>query len=105
MLPTISGLIPCSAVFLPAEPARDGRIAFWSADPDADIHLDGLDGLGAAEELTVVTPDLGRATVTARVLPVAEALPLLTRVRAAASAGAAPCWRCVSPPAGCCCPG
>ncbi|MCY0926357.1 DEAD/DEAH box helicase [Streptomyces sp. H27-H1] len=92
MLPTISGLIPCSAVFLPAEPARDGRIAFWSADPDADIHLDGLDGVGAAEELTVVTPDLRRATVTARVLPLAEALPLLTRVRAASSAGAAPFW-------------
>ncbi|MET9853890.1 DEAD/DEAH box helicase [Streptomyces sp. NPDC006450] len=89
MLPTISGLIPCSAVFLPAEPARDGRIAFWRAEPAEGPHLDGQ---GAAEQLTIVTPDLRRTTVTATVLPLAEALPLLTRVRAAASAGAAPFW-------------
>ncbi|MCJ0874599.1 DEAD/DEAH box helicase [Streptomyces sp. AP-93] len=89
MLPTISGLIPCSAVFLPAEPARDGRIAFWRADPAEGLQLDGQ---GAAEQLTIIAPDLRRTTVTALVLPLAEALPLLTRVRAAASAGAAPFW-------------
>ncbi|MCX5408839.1 DEAD/DEAH box helicase [Streptomyces sp. NBC_00335] len=90
MLPTISGLIPCSAVFLPAEPARHGRIAFWRAESaEGSLHLDGQ---GASEQLTVVTPDLRRTTVTALVLPLAEALPLLTRVRATASAGAAPFW-------------
>ncbi|WP_327251422.1 DEAD/DEAH box helicase [Streptomyces sp. NBC_01244] len=89
MLPTISGLIPCSAAFLPAEPAREGRIAFWRTDPAQDLHLDGR---GASEQLTIVTPDLRRTTVTALVLPLAEALPLLTRVRAVASAGAAPFW-------------
>ncbi|MFD6888265.1 DEAD/DEAH box helicase [Streptomyces sp. NPDC059957] len=89
MLPTISGLIPCSAVFLPAEPAREGRIAFWRADPAEGLRLDGQ---GTAEQLTIVTPDLRRTTVTALVLPLADALPLLTRVRAASSAGAAPFW-------------
>ncbi|MCX5300012.1 DEAD/DEAH box helicase [Streptomyces sp. NBC_00193] len=89
MLPTISGLIPCSAVFLPAEPAREGRIAFWRPDPAESLHLGGR---GAPEQLTIVTPDLLRTTVPALVLPLTEALPLLTRVRSAASAGAAPFW-------------
>ncbi|MCX4776578.1 DEAD/DEAH box helicase [Streptomyces sp. NBC_01264] len=105
MLPAISGLIPCSAVFLPAEPARDGRIAFWQLDPDGPDpdrpDLDGppapdeglhLGGRGTPQRLTIVTPDLRHTTVTALVLPLAEALPLLTRVRSAASAGAAPFW-------------
>ncbi|MFE4631957.1 DEAD/DEAH box helicase [Streptomyces sp. NPDC056773] len=89
MLPTISGLIPCSAVFLPADPAREDRIAFWHPDPAEGLPLDGR---GATERLTVVTPDLRRTQVTARVLPLYEALPLLTRARSAASAGAAPFW-------------
>ncbi|MFJ7266634.1 DEAD/DEAH box helicase [Streptomyces sp. NPDC099050] len=89
MLPTISGLIPCSAVFLPAEPARDGRIAFWRPDSAEVLHLEGR---GATEQLTVVSSDLRHTTVTALVLPLAEALPLLTRVRSAASTGAAPFW-------------
>ncbi|MFE4258395.1 SNF2-related protein [Streptomyces sp. NPDC056883] len=89
MLPTISGLIPCSTVFLPADPAREGRIAFWRPDPAESLHLGGL---GTPEQLTIVTPDLRRTTVPALVLPLAEALPLLTRVRSAASAGAAPFW-------------
>ncbi|MFI5863667.1 DEAD/DEAH box helicase [Streptomyces sp. NPDC051546] len=101
MLPTISGLIPCSAVFLPADPARDGRIAFWQPDrpespPPAGLgtaeQLAVLDGLGTPEQLVVVAPGPRRTTVTARVLPLAEALPLLTRVRSAAAAGAAPFW-------------
>ncbi|MDD9376280.1 DEAD/DEAH box helicase [Streptomyces sp. ZAF1911] len=89
MLPTISGLIPCSAVFLPADPAREGRIAFWRPDPAESLHLGGR---GTPEQLAIVTPDLRHTTVPALVLPFAEALPLLTRVRSAASAGAAPFW-------------
>ncbi|WP_053701610.1 DEAD/DEAH box helicase [Streptomyces sp. WM6368] len=87
MLPEISGLIHHCAVFLPADPARSGRIALWRADgtaPRADA--------GRCEELTVITPDLSRATVVALVLSVDEALPLLTRARstaAGARAGAA----------------
>ncbi|MEU2450571.1 DEAD/DEAH box helicase [Streptomyces sp. NPDC012765] len=84
MLPEISGLIHHCAVFLPADPARNGRIALWPADgtaPRADT--------GRCEELTVITPDLSRATVVALVLSVDEALPLLTRARStAAGAGA-----------------
>ncbi|MFJ8568004.1 DEAD/DEAH box helicase [Streptomyces sp. NPDC093514] len=84
MLPEISGLIHHRAVFLPADPARDGRIALWPADgtaPRADT--------GRCEELTVITPDLSRATVVAFVLSVDEALPLLTRARSTeAGAGA-----------------
>ncbi|MFI1280032.1 DEAD/DEAH box helicase [Streptomyces sp. NPDC020858] len=100
----ISALIHRSAVFLPADPARSGRIAFWPADgetPGSDAGA-GADartatgagagasatagagaGAGRLEELAVITPDLRRTTVTALVLPVDEALPLLTRARAA----------------------
>ncbi|MBT2470938.1 hypothetical protein J7E97_24505, partial [Streptomyces sp. ISL-66] len=127
MLPEISGLLHCSAVFLPADPPRDGRIAFWQPDtglPDGhvpDTHVPdpllaatlpapaprapGPPAPGSApggpgqrltdaalEELTYVVPDLRLARTTALVLPVGEALPLLTRVRAVASAGAAPFW-------------
>nr|WP_323186037.1 hypothetical protein [Streptomyces sp. NBC_00047] len=80
MLPEISGLIHCSAVFLPADPARGGRIALWRTDGQAPGA-----GSGAHEELLVVTPDLRRTAVTALVLPVDEALPLLTRARTAAA--------------------
>ncbi|WP_314242011.1 DEAD/DEAH box helicase [Streptomyces kutzneri] len=100
MLSEISGLIHHhSAVFLPADPARGGRIALWRTDgqmPGAHAHAGTGAGAGASsrdvssEELTVITPDLRRATVVARVLSVDEALPLLTRARsAAAGAGTA----------------
>ncbi|MGW6710452.1 SNF2 helicase-associated domain-containing protein, partial [Streptomyces sp. NPDC054956] len=93
MLATVSGLIHSSAVFLPADPPRDGRIAFWEPDGHSGPHeLHELHGLGSVEELTVVTAELRRTAVGALVLPVAEALPLLTRLRAAGSAGAAPFW-------------
>ncbi|WP_406367740.1 DEAD/DEAH box helicase [Streptomyces sp. NBC_01546] len=94
MLPEISGLIHCSAVFLPADPARGGRIALWRTDGQAPGAGSGAGaphgagtgtGTGAHEELLVVTPDLRRTAVTALVLPVDEALPLLTRARTAAA--------------------
>ncbi|UUU43380.1 DEAD/DEAH box helicase [Streptomyces sp. NBC_00162] len=90
MLPEISGLIHCSAVFLPADPARGGRIALWRTDGQAPGAGSGTGaphgtGTGAHEDLFVVTPDLRRTAVTALVLPVDEALPLLTRARTAAA--------------------
>ncbi|WP_405828686.1 DEAD/DEAH box helicase [Streptomyces sp. NBC_00105] len=103
----ISDLLHRSAVFLPGEPARTGRIALWPVDGEflEAAHADAKagaaagtgtgtgsgsgSGSGSLEELTVVAPDLHRTPVTALVLPVAEALPLLTRARAAAAAAAA----------------
>ncbi|MFE7462936.1 SNF2-related protein [Streptomyces sp. NPDC057499] len=87
-LSEISALSACSVVFLPDDPARTGRIAFW--------HPDGSgppDGPGSVAELTVVGPDVQPYAVPARLLPVRDALPVLTRARASAHAsGAAAFW-------------
>ncbi|MEU7605759.1 hypothetical protein AB0B44_33350, partial [Streptomyces sp. NPDC041003] len=93
----ISGLLHRSAVFLPGEPARTGRIALWPVDGEfldaARVSVETAArtgaGAGGVQEVTVVTSDLRRTPVTALVLPVAEALPLLTRARAAAAAAEA----------------
>ncbi|MFE6667292.1 DEAD/DEAH box helicase [Streptomyces sp. NPDC057697] len=87
-LSEISALSACSVVFLPGDPSRAGRIAFW--------HPDGSgppDGLGSVAELTVVGADAQPYAVPARLLPVRDALPVLTRARASAHAsGAAAFW-------------
>ncbi|MGW0551451.1 hypothetical protein [Streptomyces altiplanensis] len=49
-LSEISELTRCSAVFLPADPARTGKVAFWHSDGSGPPSLPG-----AVEELTVVT--------------------------------------------------
>jgi superfamily II DNA or RNA helicase len=67
------------AVFLPADPPRMGRVAFWTPGgepPDLGVE---------PEELTVVRShglSVRRARVVAVLLPVEQALPLLTRCRA-----------------------
>ncbi|WP_406729736.1 DEAD/DEAH box helicase [Streptomyces sp. GD-15H] len=72
------------AVFLPADPPRMGRMAFWtpgSEPPDLGVE---------PEELTVVRPhgsSVRRARVVAVLLPVEQALPLLTRCRALGADG------------------
>ncbi|MEU2147496.1 SNF2 helicase-associated domain-containing protein, partial [Streptomyces globisporus] len=71
-------------VFVPADPARNSMIAFW--DPDGSTPCDTP---GAVSELTVVEADLGPRTVSALFLPVRDALPVLTRARAAAQASPA----------------
>ncbi|MEV7795121.1 DEAD/DEAH box helicase [Streptomyces sp. NPDC087512] len=79
--PDPSELSRCCAVFLPADPARTGTVAFWrpdGADPPSFAP-------GTAEELTVVVPDgdgVAPADVPAVLLPVRAALPVLTRARA-----------------------
>ncbi|MZE56960.1 ATP-dependent helicase, partial [Streptomyces sp. SID5770] len=77
-----------SAVFLPADPPRAGRIAFWSPDGEPLPDLPGAslpdspDASVAVSELTVVDGDTLRpVTVPARALSVREALPLLVRAR------------------------
>ncbi|MFI5980515.1 DEAD/DEAH box helicase [Streptomyces sp. NPDC051555] len=116
MQPDISVLIRCSAVFLPTDPAgpaRHGRIAFWSRDgelTDAIRPIGSPGPLGAPapagpagppgspwppwslETLSVVVadgPEPAAVTVTALVLPVADALPLLVRARLAVAASGA----------------
>ncbi|MES4902099.1 MULTISPECIES: DEAD/DEAH box helicase [unclassified Streptomyces] len=98
----IAELSRCTTVFLPADPARTGRVAFWRPDGPEPT------GPGSTEEITVVVPalstgkdgDAGAAgddrdddggpgvrtrAVRALVLPLAEALPVLTRARARAA--------------------
>ncbi|WP_327111755.1 DEAD/DEAH box helicase [Streptomyces sp. NBC_01341] len=80
-LDEIAELSRCSAVFLPADPARTGLIAFWNPDgstPPGD-H-------GSPEELTVVGSDIRPYAVPALLVPVRDALPVLTRARAGADA-------------------
>ncbi|GGJ90279.1 helicase [Streptomyces camponoticapitis] len=86
----IAELARCDALFLPADPARAGRIAFW--DPDGAALPDR-----PVEELTVVGDDVRPRTVPALSLPVRDALPVLTRARAAAHASpAAAFWGAAS---------
>jgi superfamily II DNA or RNA helicase len=79
----ISELARCSAVFLPGDPARTGRVAFWRPDG----HVPPAVASGATEELNVVLPrgeGVETAPVGAVLLPVRAALPVLTRARTAA---------------------
>jgi superfamily II DNA or RNA helicase len=76
----ISELARCCAVFLPADPARAGRVAFWRSDGGTPLALSS----GSMEDLTVALPDgdgTGPASVPALLLPVRVALPVLTRAR------------------------
>ncbi|MGV5038793.1 SNF2-related protein [Streptomyces sp. NRAIS4] len=80
-----AALSACEAVFLPGDPAREGRVAFWRADggelPDCDVELG---------DLTVVRPHgngIRRRRVSAVLLPVAQAVPVLTRARAMVPSG------------------
>ncbi|MGM9381328.1 DEAD/DEAH box helicase [Streptomyces antibioticus] len=69
----------CHAVFVPGDPARSGRVAFWLPDGD-------MEGVDSAEELSVVVPTgtgVALARVPALLLPVGQALPVLARARVA----------------------
>ncbi|MDJ0342617.1 DEAD/DEAH box helicase [Streptomyces sp. H10-C2] len=84
MFARVPELAAGEAVFLPADPPRMGRVAFWSPGgepPDLGVE---------PEELTVVRPhgsSVRRARVIAVPLPVEQALPLLTRCRALGADG------------------
>ncbi|MET8679510.1 DEAD/DEAH box helicase [Streptomyces sp. NPDC004647] len=93
----ISELSRCTAVFLPGDPARTGRIAFWrpGGDPPAGAGPGSGSGSGSVQELTVAVPyedDVRARTVRALVLPVGDAVPVLTRARAAKGDPAAVFW-------------
>ncbi|MEU2789797.1 DEAD/DEAH box helicase [Streptomyces sp. NPDC007100] len=89
-----SALARCAAVFLPAEPPRTGRVAFWR--PDGTPFDDR-----PTRQLTVAVPAPGSGVevrdVPAVVLTVADALPVLTRARTASAADpAAAFWGAAS---------
>ncbi|MFC8016497.1 DEAD/DEAH box helicase [[Kitasatospora] papulosa] len=74
-------LTACAAVFLPSDPPRAGQVAFW--------RRDGLPVPAAADRLTVVRPhgvSVRRRSVEARLVPVKDALAILTEARRTAGA-------------------
>ncbi|KRB75678.1 helicase SNF2 [Kitasatospora sp. Root187] len=86
-LPELSALGTCAAVFLPADPPRLGRVAFWR--PDGAAPPGRQDDV---TQLTVARPhgaSARRRTVPATELTVAQALPALTRARTREGAGPA----------------
>ncbi|MFJ9680433.1 DEAD/DEAH box helicase [Streptomyces sp. NPDC101194] len=83
-LSEISALSGCSVVFLPADPSRTGRIGFWHPDGSSPP-----DAPGSSEELTVVGIDGQVRAVPALLLPVRDALPVLTRARTSTHASRA----------------
>ncbi|MER7539342.1 DEAD/DEAH box helicase [Streptomyces sp. NPDC097704] len=85
-VPEAPELLRHSAVFLPADPPRAGRIAFWSPDdeplPDVGDPDDGHGSHPGDTAITVVDGDsLQLVTVAARSLSVRDALPFLARAR------------------------
>lgn len=69
-------------MFVPGDPARTGRVAFWRPDGDAPPTV----AAGTIGDLTVVSAGdraVESARVSAVLLPVRAALPVLTRARAA----------------------
>ncbi|MFI2370712.1 DEAD/DEAH box helicase [Streptomyces sp. NPDC018833] len=82
-LAAVHALAGCPALFLPGDPARTGRMAFLLPDCLPDGDLSPLPGgrVGLPGRITVVTDDLRASDVPALLVPVGDALPLLTRAR------------------------
>ncbi|MEU5978295.1 DEAD/DEAH box helicase [Streptomyces sp. NPDC047315] len=80
----LTALAACHVTFLPGDPARTGRLAFWRPDGEAPPTCPA----GSVEPLTVVGDDVRPWTVPALLLPVRGALPVLTRIRSSAGASA-----------------
>ncbi len=81
----ISELARCCTVFVPGDPARTGRVAFWRPDGSAPPPV----AAGTAQDLAVVLPGgdgVELVDVPAVLLPVRAALPVLTRARTDAHA-------------------
>ncbi|MFI1963380.1 DEAD/DEAH box helicase [Streptomyces pathocidini] len=89
----VSELARCAAVFLPGDPSRTGRVAFWRPEGDPPS------GPGSVVELTVAVPSgdgVVERTVPAMALPVRDAVPVLTRARAAKGDPATVFWGAVA---------
>ncbi|MEU6511862.1 DEAD/DEAH box helicase [Streptomyces sp. NPDC046942] len=78
----LAELACCCAVFLPSDPARAGRFAFWRWDSEALPAV----AEGYAAELDIVLPaadgGVEQVRTTALLLPIPSALSMLTRTRA-----------------------
>jgi hypothetical protein len=73
-------LAGCAVVFKPADPPREGRVAFW--DPEGGpLPL----GVGEQTELELIV-DASPRSVRAIELPVGQAVPILGRARQASAA-------------------
>ncbi|MFF9133457.1 SNF2-related protein [Streptomyces sp. NPDC014806] len=82
--PDPAELAESCAVFVPADPARNGAVAFWR--PDGTAPSPGPVP-GSVTDLTVALPGehgVTSTTVPALMLPVGAALPVLTHARAGA---------------------
>ncbi|MEV5937377.1 SNF2-related protein [Streptomyces sp. NPDC051994] len=79
--PQLAELARCRVAFLPADPPRTGRVAFWHPDGEEPPTAPGTVG-----NLTVVDADVTPQDVPALLLSVQDALPVLTRARASAEA-------------------
>ncbi|GAA2066760.1 DEAD/DEAH box helicase [Streptomyces albiaxialis] len=97
-----SQLTHCEAVLLTADPPRRSQLAFWRPDgspPVAPVPSEPAPP-GAAGELAVALPGedgtVGAVTVPALLLTMDEALPVLTRARAARTGTAAEFWGAVA---------
>ncbi|MGW3204827.1 DEAD/DEAH box helicase [Streptomyces sp. NPDC001135] len=79
----LSELTRCCTVFLPSDPPRTGRIAFWRRDGGEGLPV-VAGGSPAELDIAMPTADGGVEPVRTPVLllPVRDALPLLTRARA-----------------------
>ncbi|MFI1725451.1 DEAD/DEAH box helicase [Streptomyces sp. NPDC020489] len=66
-------------MFVPGDPARTGTVAFWNPEDEVPPTV----ASGSVEDLTVVVP-VEAVTVPAVLMPVRDALPVLTRARAVA---------------------
>ncbi|POX38783.1 ATP-dependent helicase [Streptomyces sp. Ru73] len=88
-LDRIAALSRCAAVYVPGDPPRTGRVAFWRPDGEPLPDGSGIDGV-AAEHLTLALPrqggEVASREVPALLLSVAAALPVLTRARASRTA-------------------
>ncbi|RKN38609.1 DEAD/DEAH box helicase [Streptomyces hoynatensis] len=92
----VSALAGCAATVLPADPPRATRVAFFREDGAEPVPSPAAGAAGEPLELPVALPDeegsVRVRTVPALAFGVGEALPLLTRARAAGGGGAAAYW-------------
>ncbi|MFK0289682.1 SNF2-related protein [Streptomyces sp. NPDC090442] len=98
-----AALVECAAIFLPARTPRAGTVAFWRPDggPLPGVDVEGNGGRASESGSGVTRLTVARRhgngarsrTVSAHLLPLPDAAPVLARARRTADAHpAAACW-------------